>query len=95
MSGTSDNADMLISRAQGGDQEAWRELVTAYAPEMRRRIRKRLSPRLRRRVSESDVLQEAWQVVSRRWFIDRLDPIVFGLNREWLNAAYQATGDDQ
>ena len=56
----------LILRAQAGDEAAWSALVEGYAEGLRRRVRKRLSPPVRRRVSESDVVQETWMMARRK-----------------------------
>lgn len=56
----------LIRLAQDGDQAAWTALVEQHTEGLRRRIRGRMGGPVRRRVSESDVLQEAWIVAERR-----------------------------
>ena len=56
----------LVRRAQAGDEVALTSLFDGQAGTLRRRIRGRLSPAVRRKVSESDVMQEACLVASRR-----------------------------
>ncbi|MBN1420629.1 MAG: sigma-70 family RNA polymerase sigma factor [Planctomycetes bacterium] len=48
----------LIERAQGGDQEAFRELMSVHREDLEAVIRARLGPRLRGRIQVDDVLQE-------------------------------------
>jgi RNA polymerase sigma-70 factor (ECF subfamily) len=56
----------LVSRAKAGDEEAHRLLFERHLPRLRLRVRRRLSALLRRRVGESDVIQEAWATTSLR-----------------------------
>jgi RNA polymerase sigma-70 factor (ECF subfamily) len=56
----------LVRRAQAGDELALTSLFDGHADALRRRIRGRLSPAVRRKLSESDVMQEACMVASRR-----------------------------
>lgn len=50
----------LIERAQGGDEQALNALFTAHYDELRRFVRKRLGPSLRREVDDSeDILHSA------------------------------------
>lgn len=58
--------ETLIRLAQGGDERAWTSLVEQHTEGLRRRIRGRMGGPVRRRVSESDVLQETWVVAGRR-----------------------------
>lgn len=58
--------EALILRAQGGDEAAWASLVERQAPGLRRRIRARLGPVVRRRIAESDVMQETWIIATRQ-----------------------------
>jgi RNA polymerase sigma-70 factor (ECF subfamily) len=58
--------DELVRRARGGDQEAARVLFERYEDVLRRRVRRRLPAVVRRRVGDSDVLQEAFLVAFRR-----------------------------
>lgn len=56
----------LVRRAQAGDEVALTSLFDGQSARLKRRIRGRLSPTVRRRLSESDVMQEACIVASRR-----------------------------
>jgi len=58
--------DTLVRRAQAGDELAVTSLFDGQAAALRRRIHRRLSPAIRRKVSESDVMQETCLVASRR-----------------------------
>ncbi|MHC4972064.1 MAG: RNA polymerase sigma factor [Planctomycetota bacterium] len=57
---TADRDEALMERARGGDEEAFRILFERHAPALRDRVRKRLPKALRRKVSESDVIQAAY-----------------------------------
>jgi RNA polymerase sigma-70 factor (ECF subfamily) len=83
MSRSENKEERLVSLAQSGDEGAWRDLVEEHAPALRRRIQRRLPARVRRRVSESDVLQEAWLVASRR--LQELEYRGARPFRAWLN----------
>ena len=50
----------LVNRVLGGDREAERALCERHEGALRARARLRLSPAVRRKVGESDVLQEAY-----------------------------------
>lgn len=56
----------LIRRARDGDDLALATLFAEHERVLRARVRRHLSPRMRRRVGESDVLQEARIVAARR-----------------------------
>lgn len=56
----------LVARAAAGDDEAFRILVSRHMDALRRYAERRLPPRLRARVSVSDVLQEAQIVALQR-----------------------------
>ena len=56
----------LARRAREGDAAALRTLYDRYVPRLRERIRRSLRSDLRRKVSESDVIQEAFLVLNRR-----------------------------
>ncbi len=58
--------EALIARARSGDGDALKALFDRYAALLRDRIRQWLSPALRRKVSASDILQEAYLVALRR-----------------------------
>jgi len=49
-----------IRRIQAGDEAAARALFERYAPELRAQVRRRMPPGVRRKVADSDVLQEAY-----------------------------------
>ena len=72
----------LLASARSGDEAAFGALCARYEARMRRRVERRLSPAVRRRVAASDVIQEALLVASRRLrdFEDR-GPGSFG---SWL-----------
>ena len=72
----------LLRRMAAGDEEAFRALFARYEPMLRRFAEERLSPRLRRRVSAADVLQEAHLAAheGRTGFEDR----GVGSFRNWL-----------
>jgi RNA polymerase sigma-70 factor (ECF subfamily) len=50
----------LVRRVKAGDEAATRELFERHAAELRSRVRRRLPRRVRPKVSESDVIQEAF-----------------------------------
>jgi len=52
--------DAPLARAAAGDAAAWRSIVAGNEGRLARMIRARLDPRLRRRVDETDVLQETF-----------------------------------
>jgi RNA polymerase sigma-70 factor (ECF subfamily) len=52
----------LIARARSGDERAFGALCARYEARFRRRVERRLSPAVRRRVAPSDILQEAHMV---------------------------------
>ena len=56
----------LVARARAGDEQALSLLFEESRGALRRRIGRRLAPAVRRRVSESDILQEAYLVASRK-----------------------------
>lgn len=55
----------LVRRAQAGDEAAFRLLHDRHAARVRARVRRRLAPALRRRVAESDVVQDAFATAFR------------------------------
>ena len=57
--------ESLVREAQQGDREAVEELLERYRPRLLRMIRCRLNPRLKTRVDESDVAQDALALASR------------------------------
>ena len=52
-----DRLEVLLTRAQGGDQRALDELIEAYGPRVRLAIRGRLAADLKRRVDTEDIFQ--------------------------------------
>ena len=56
----------LLARAQDGDEAALTELFDEYRDRLKRMIRLRMSRRLKTRMDESDILQEACLEVARR-----------------------------
>jgi|SRR5262245_5095234 len=61
-----DEAD-LLRRAKGGDQQALAALFARYRDRLRRMIRLRLDRRMSGRIDASDVLQDAYLDVARRF----------------------------
>lgn len=59
--------DTLLRRARTGDGDALGELFGRYRERLRRMIRLRIDDRLHARVEESDVLQEAYLEVQKRF----------------------------
>jgi RNA polymerase sigma-70 factor (ECF subfamily) len=58
--------DELLARAGGGDQVALTELFGRYRQRLGQMVRLRLNRRLRGRVDDSDVVQEAYLEAARR-----------------------------
>jgi len=56
----------LIDRAAGGDQDAIDELFEQHRSRLKKMVRMRLNRRLRGRVDESDVLQDAYVEAAKR-----------------------------
>lgn len=56
----------LLQRAADGDQTALTEVLSVHRERLMRMVRLRLNPRLRGRVDESDVIQDALFDASRR-----------------------------
>ena len=72
--GSSGEPDVaLLERIRAGDEDAFRALFERHLPELSARIDRWLPARVRRKVSVSDVLQEAQIVAFRRLpeFVDR------------------------
>src|SRR5262245_66146669 len=59
--------DDLLRRAQAGDQAALGALFAHYRDRLRKMVRLRLDRRLHRRLDPSDVLQEVYLDVARRF----------------------------
>ena len=66
MSNSENASDLLIRRAQGGDDSAMQELLTMYRDRLRRMVGTRLDPRLTARVDPSDIVQDALLEASRK-----------------------------
>jgi RNA polymerase sigma-70 factor (ECF subfamily) len=64
---TETNADTLLQKAKEGDQAALGALFALYREQLRRMVRLRLDQRLYGRLDPSDVLQEAYLDVARRF----------------------------
>jgi RNA polymerase sigma-70 factor (ECF subfamily) len=67
MTETGTTTDELLRRAKAGDQEALGALFARYRDRLRRMVRLRLDRRLSGRVDASDVLQDAYLDVARRF----------------------------
>ena len=63
----SGGSETLTTRARAGDEEALAELFTRYRSRLRSMVGIRMDRRLRGRVDPSDVLQEAYLDVTRRF----------------------------
>lgn len=61
-----DETRHLLDRVGTGDKEALEELFARYGERLRRMIRLRIHPKLRRRVDEDDVVQEVLLEASQR-----------------------------
>src|SRR5262249_45696716 len=78
-----DEAD-LLQRAKGGDQQALAALFARYRDRLRKMVRLRLDRRMAGRIDPSDVLQDAYLDVARRFPEYAAAPVVpFYL---WLRA---------
>ena len=66
MESTDTDTERLLTRATDGDVEAVGQLLTKHRPRLRRMVAVRLDPRVRGRVDESDVVQEACLEASQR-----------------------------
>ena len=60
------SSDSLARRARSGDEAAFRALYEQSVHDLKARIRRRISPALRRKVDASDILQDAYIVALRR-----------------------------
>ena len=56
----------LLRRAANGDQQAANRLFDMHRDRLKRMVRLRISPRLQRRIDESDVLQESYLEIIKR-----------------------------
>ncbi len=72
----------LALRAQGGDDAAFQRLYERHADALARRIHQRLSPMLRRKVDEGDVLQMAYLSAHRS--LENFEARGAGSFRAWL-----------
>ena len=69
-----DSDDDLLRRAQGGEPAAQSALFTKYRDRLRRMIHLRLDRRLTGRVDASDVLQDVYLEVRKRWAAGGVEP---------------------
>ncbi|MEM9657977.1 MAG: sigma-70 family RNA polymerase sigma factor [Planctomycetota bacterium] len=60
------DVDRLLKLAQRGDQAALHDLLERFRPQLKMMVRMRLNPRLKARVDDSDVVQDAFLYVSKR-----------------------------
>jgi RNA polymerase sigma-70 factor (ECF subfamily) len=67
MASDSSETDDLLQRAKAGDEPALGELFTRYRERLRRMVRLRLDRRLYGRIDPSDVLQEAYLDLAKRF----------------------------
>lgn len=74
--------EVLLRRVQEGDEEAFRTLFGRHLAALRARVLRLLPPRVRRRVSVADVLQEAQFAAFRN--VDGFEPRGHGAVRGWL-----------
>jgi RNA polymerase sigma-70 factor (ECF subfamily) len=81
-SATTPTEAALLARARAGDPEAQRALFARHERLLAGRIRRVLPPRVRRRVSVSDVLQETRILVAER--IGGFEPRHAGAYQAWL-----------
>ncbi len=65
--GNSEASDELLRRARAGDEAALAELFAGYRGRLRRMVQLRLDRRLSGRVDASDILQDAYLEVRRRF----------------------------
>jgi RNA polymerase sigma-70 factor (ECF subfamily) len=82
----------LVVRARAGDADAWRALWSRYEKVLRRQARQRLHGTLRRRLAESDLMQDAWGAVVPR--LDDFEDRGPGSFRRWLSTVLAHKGDD-
>ncbi len=68
--------ERLVEEARGGDPRALEELFRFYQPRLVRMIELRLDASLRRRIDPTDVVQESWLEVVRRFPTWSADPSV-------------------
>ncbi len=66
MPNTEDDLQPLLDRAAGGEESAMSELLERYRPQLKKMVRVRLNQRLRGRVDESDVVQDACLEAAKR-----------------------------
>jgi RNA polymerase sigma-70 factor (ECF subfamily) len=74
--------EILAARARAGDEAAFRELCERHAPRLRPRVRRRLPTALRRKVSESDIIQDA--CLGAHLTLERFEDRGEGSFRRWL-----------
>ena len=80
----SDESQLLVARAAGGDVAALETVLARYRPRLRRMVMLRLDRRLATRIDESDVVQEALVQASQQiGEYARTQPVPF---YPWLRA---------
>lgn len=85
MTGSTKEPEELLSRAKVGDIGALAELFDVYRERLWQMVRLRLDVRLQRRIDPSDILQETYLDVSRRFADYAADPqMPFFLWLRWL-----------
>ncbi|HEX6885049.1 MAG TPA: sigma-70 family RNA polymerase sigma factor [Planctomycetota bacterium] len=85
--------DLLLGRARGGDQEAWRRLFERYRKMLRAHVEARIRGFARRRLDADDVLQAAF---TRAWQqIERFEYQGEGSFRRWLARVVVNTCNDE
>jgi RNA polymerase sigma-70 factor (ECF subfamily) len=67
MTGATDDSEDLLQRARAGDASALAELFARYRERLRQMVRLRLDRRLYGRIDPSDVLQDAYLDLARRF----------------------------
>jgi RNA polymerase sigma-70 factor (ECF subfamily) len=61
-----DELDVLMTRAAGGDEKAVSELFSRYRKRLKQMVRLRLNRQVQGRVDDSDILQEAYLEAAKR-----------------------------
>lgn len=83
---------LLVDLAQSGDEEALATLFDRCAASTKRGIRQRLSPAIRRKVSDSDVFQEVLVTAARR--LDTFEYRGEGSFQRWIGGIAEYTRRD-
>jgi RNA polymerase sigma-70 factor (ECF subfamily) len=77
----------IVARIRNGDDHAARALLDRYRPVLRGRVRNRMNGKVRRRIAESDVIQEAFIAVMNR--LDDFEDRGEGSFGRWLNSVLE------